>query len=155
MRRVLALLLVVPALLLAGCAPTVVLQPAPQATSTACAGIVVRLPQTVGVAERRNTDSQGTAAWGTPQAVSLRCGVATPPTTDRCYSIGGVFWTTREQSIGGAQRRVLTTFGRTPGVQLVVDTGDVSADDALQALSEPIADATRASGQRCSVAPTS
>ncbi|MGT2426520.1 hypothetical protein [Amnibacterium kyonggiense] len=53
------------ALLLTGCAPTISLRPAPEATSVGCAGVVVRLPGAIGGAARRDTDAQGTAAWGT------------------------------------------------------------------------------------------
>ncbi|WXZ51180.1 DUF3515 family protein [Clavibacter tessellarius] len=42
----------------------------------------------------RETDAQGTGAWGDPQStVILRCGVATPgPTTDACISYDDVDW---------------------------------------------------------------
>ena len=154
MRRVLAPVGVVAVLLLAGCAPTVSMTPAPQATSPRCAGVIVRLPDTVGTAERRATDAQATAAWGLPASVTLTCGVFTPPvSTTTCLTIGGIDWLVEQRRIDGASRSVATTYGRDPGTQVVVDSAVIGADAALDAVSEPIATATRATGQRC-LAPT-
>jgi outer membrane murein-binding lipoprotein Lpp len=152
MRRALALAVVaVGALLLAGCTPTVSMNPAPQATSARCAGVIVRLPDTVGSAARRATDAQATAAWGLPASVTLTCGVTSPAlATAQCTTILGVDWLLEEQRIDGADRQVLTTYGRSPGTQVVlIDPTQVSADTALNALSEPIATATRRTGARC------
>lgn len=149
MRRTLLLPLVIAvALLLAGCTPTVSLQPAPEATSVGCAGVIVRLPQTVGSAARRTTDAQGTAAWGTPASVTLRCGVATPVTTD-CATIDGVDWLTQHRTIDGADWLVYTTYGRSPATQLLVDPAGVIADTVLTTLSDPVAAATKRTGARC------
>ena len=154
MRRALALPVAAVALLLAGCAPTVSMTPAPQAASARCAGVIVRLPQTIGTAERRATDAQATAAWGLPASVTLTCGVVTPlASTTRCFTIGGIDWLVEQRTIDDASRSVATTFGREPGTQVVVDPGVIGADAALDAVSEPIATATRATGQRC-LAPT-
>lgn len=136
------------ALLLAGCTPTVSLDPAPEATSVGCAGVVVRLPDRVAGAARRTTDAQGTAAWGTPASVTLRCGVAVPVTTD-CATIDGVDWLTQHRTIDGADWLVYTTYGRSPATQLLVDRDGVIADTVLTALSDPIAAATRTTGVRC------
>ncbi|MGO7984166.1 DUF3515 family protein, partial [Rhizobium johnstonii] len=63
------------------------------ASATECADVVVRLPATVADQPQRETDAQGTGAWGDPAAVLLRCGVPTPgPTTDPCYEVNGVDW---------------------------------------------------------------
>ncbi|OUD85918.1 hypothetical protein BC477_16025 [Clavibacter michiganensis subsp. michiganensis] len=74
--------------------PTVSLEAAPDATDPLCADVVVHLPATLGTAPLRETDAQGTGAWGDPQStVILRCGVATPgPTTDACISYDDVDW---------------------------------------------------------------
>ncbi|MBW4041968.1 MAG: DUF3515 family protein [Acidobacteria bacterium] len=145
------LLLVAPAvLLLAGCAPTVSLHPAPQATTVGCAGVIVRLPDAIGSATRRTTDAQGTAAWGIPASITLTCGVATPTVTGTpCQTIGGVDWLLGEQRIDGVQRQVLTTYGRSPGTQIVLDPSGPTADTVLNALSDPVAAATRTTGARC------
>lgn len=136
------------ALLLAGCTPTVSLNPAPEATSVGCAGVVVRLPDRVAGAARRTTDAQGTAAWGTPASVTLRCGVAVPVTTD-CTTIDGVDWLTQYRSIDDRDWLVYTTYGRSPATQLLVDRDGVIADTVLTALSDPIAAATSSTGVRC------
>ena len=150
MRRALALPLVAVTLLLAGCAPTVSLTPAPQATSTRCAGVVVRLPERLGSLERRQTDAQGTGAWGDPVAVTLTCGVVTPQVSGTpCQTVGGVDWLIEGQRIAGAQRQVLTTYGRSPGTQVVMDPEAVSPLNVLEALADPVVAATRRTAQRC------
>ena len=134
-------------LLLAGCASTVALQPAPDATSPACAGVIVgvRGIAAIAAAERRNTDAQGTAAWGTPAAITLTCGVDTPQVSDlRCATYDGVDWLYDDRGT----TQVLTTYGREPGVQVIV-TSAASTSDAVMALSDPIASATRATKRVC------
>ena len=150
MRRAVLLPAVLLALPLAGCAPTVTMTPAPQATSVRCAGMIVRLPDDIAGAGRRSTDAQGTAAWGVPASVTLTCGVVTPEVTGTpCQTVGGIDWLVASKRIQGTTRRVLTTYGRSPGTQVVVDAAQVAPDTVLEALSEPIAAATRRTGQRC------
>jgi hypothetical protein len=150
MRRGALLALPVVALLLAGCAPTVSLHPAPAATSVGCAGIVVRLPDTIGSASRRSTDAQGTAAWGDPASVTLTCGVATPRVSSiDCTTIGGVDWLLQSRTIDGKDWYVVTTFGRDPGTQLLVNPATVSNDEVLNDLADPIAAATKRTGVEC------
>lgn len=150
MRRALPLLLVPVVALLAGCAPTVSMTPAPQATSVRCAGVIVRLPDAIDGAARRTTDAQATAAWGVPASVTLTCGITTPDSSAiPCQTIDGVDWLLDEQRIGDTDHAVLTTFGRDPGTQVVVDPAAVSTDAVLGALSEPIATATRRTGVHC------
>ena len=60
---------------LSGCAPTVNLEPAEQANAPECANMIVRLPDTVAELPARNVNSQATAAYGSPTAVIIRCGV--------------------------------------------------------------------------------
>jgi hypothetical protein len=152
MRRALVLPALAAALLLAGCAPTVSLRPAPHATSVGCAGVVVRMPKTIGTAALRPTDAQGTAAWGTPASVTLTCGVVPPVTTD-CTTIDGVDWLTQQRTIDGADWRVFTSYGRDPSTQVLVNPNAVLTDTVLGALSEPVATATARTGARC-LAPT-
>lgn len=157
MRRLLAVPVLCAALLLSGCTATVALTPAPQATSVGCASVIVRLPEAIIASTRqqttfarRDTDAQGTAAWGNPAVVTLRCGVPTPATTDPCGPAGGVDWTTRNVRINGKDQTVLTTFGRTPGVQVVIDQSAISQSDVLPVLSlDAIGVATKATGARC------
>lgn len=120
--RSVALVAVVPLILglLVGCSPTVALEPAADATNPGCAEIIVRLPTSVADQPIRETNAQGTGAWGTPTSVLLRCGVTPPgPTTDTCFTVKGIDWLRDESK---APRYVFTTFGRTPAVQVVVDS---------------------------------
>ncbi|HEU0256789.1 MAG TPA: DUF3515 domain-containing protein, partial [Microbacteriaceae bacterium] len=55
--------------LVAGCTATVSLPPAAHADSPDCAAVTVRLPASVAGLAKRATDSQATAAWGSPPAV--------------------------------------------------------------------------------------
>lgn len=116
---------------LTGCTAAVPMQPAPDATNTACAEVVVRLPEDIDGHERRETDAQATGAWGEPAVILLTCGVEVPgPSTQRCVTVDGVDWLVDDSEEG---RGVFTTYGRDPAVQVVVDlvTSDSSALYAL------------------------
>jgi len=107
-------------LALAGCAPTVSLEPAAGANDPGCAEISVRLPDAVAGEEKRVTDAQATGAWGSPTAVLLRCGV--PPigaTTKPCVNVNGVDWVLMTDP--AAKTIVYQTFGRTPATEVVID----------------------------------
>jgi len=150
MRGALLLPLAAAALLLAGCAPVVAMTPAPQATSVGCAGVVVRLPDRIGDLAKRQTDAQGTGAWGDPAAITLTCGLSTPQASGiPCQTVDGVDWLLEDRRIAGVDRRVFTTFGRAPGTQVVVDPAAVPVGTVLEALAEPVAAATRRTGQEC------
>ncbi|MGH1548440.1 DUF3515 family protein [Leifsonia poae] len=115
-----ALLLAGAALLLAGCAPTVSLDPASDSNAPGCAEISVRLPDTVADKAKRETDAQATGAWGDPAAVILRCGV--PPigaTTKPCVNVNGVDWVLMTDP--AAKTIVYQTFGRTPATEIIID----------------------------------
>ena len=129
---------------LTGCSATVAMQPAPGANDPLCADVIVRLPSTVDGQARRWTDSQATGAWGDPAAVLLTCGLEPPgPSTLRCITIGGVDWLVDESE---SPRFRLTTYGRTPAVEVYLDNELVSPNDALDDLSRAVAmiPATRA-----------
>ena len=139
-----ALLAPVLLLALAGCVPTVALQPAADAADPACASVTVALPETVGGLESRETDAQATGAWGNPTGVILHCGVPSPgpTTTSLCVAVEGVDWI-RDDS--GDPNFIFTTYGRTPAVEVVVDSdGDPDVDNdgvsGLEALTD-LADA--------------
>lgn len=124
------------AALLTGCAQAVPFDAAPDAANTACADVVVRLPDTVAEQAQRETNAQGTGAWGTPAAVLLRCGVTPPgPTEDRCVSVDGVDWVIDETD---APRFRFTTYGRTPAVEVIVDNDVVSGTSAITDLSRAV-----------------
>jgi hypothetical protein len=97
----------------------------------------VRLPDAVADAPRRETDAQATGAWGDPASVLLSCGVEPyGPTTLPCDNVNGIDWI-RDDS--DAPTYVFTTYGRTPAVQVVVDSEAVSGTSALVDLEAAVA----------------
>lgn len=120
---------------LTGCTDAVSMSPAPSADAAACAAVQVRLPSTVDTKyAMRNTNAQSTAAWGDPEAAIYHCGVAVPTVSDLpCFSQGGVDWIRDDR---GAQI-VFTTFGRTPAVQVVIDT-KLTTSQVVQDLSDAV-----------------
>jgi hypothetical protein len=135
-RRAVPAALLVAGASLAGCSAPVSVQAAPGAADPACAPLLLALPETLGDAAIRKTTSQATAAWGDPSAVVLRCGVASPgPTTDRCVSVNGVDWVIKE----GDPYYTLTTFGREPATELLLDDSRISSATVLASLSSAVA----------------
>jgi hypothetical protein len=134
--------------LLTGCTSKVPLEPAPDATEAACADVVVHLPEEVAGQRSRETDAQGTAAWGSPDStVLLRCGVDVPgPTTERCIGVSGVDWV-----IDDSRQPLMTytTYGRSPAVEVFVNEdpdGGISGSSVLAALSDAIGGSIKATG---------
>lgn len=128
------------ALLLAGCAQPVALQPAEDATNAQCAEIIVRLPDAIGTGEdaltERDTNAQSTAAWGNPAAVIVRCGVPVPPpSTDQCVTVDGVDWLLSRQDDA---IYVYTSYGRDPATEVVIDNDLVTGITALEAVSSAV-----------------
>ncbi|SDN93677.1 Protein of unknown function [Cryobacterium flavum] len=116
-------------LLLAGCAAAVPLTPAADATNVACADVIVHLPSTVADERSRETNAQGTGAWGDPAAVLLHCGVPVPaPTTLPCLNINGIDWIEDDSD---APTYRYTTYGRDPAIEVVIDSEAVSGSTAL------------------------
>lgn len=118
---------------LAGCTSTVSMDAAEDAGNPLCADVTVRLPGTVDGQERRWTDAQATGAWGNPSAaILLTCGVTPPgPTEARCITIGGVDWVVDESE---APKYRITTYGRTPAIEVYLDNEVVSSNDVLDRL---------------------
>lgn len=121
---------------LAGCSQAVPFDAAPSATDPDCAAVVVRLPDVVAGLDERETNAQGTGAWGNPASVLLRCGVEPlGPTTDRCVSVDGVDWVIDESD---APHYLFTTYGRTPAVEVLIDNDVVSGTTAISDLSAAV-----------------
>ena len=120
------------ALSLAACSPVVDVSAAKDAANPACAPMMVALPDAIGDAGLRKTNSQATAAWGDPSQVILRCGVNVPgPTTDRCVSVNGIDWVIKE----GDPIYTLTTFGREPATEILMNPDTISSATVLADLS--------------------
>ena len=122
-------------LALAGCSATVSLSPAPSASAPACAEVTVRLPDAVDGQRRAWTDAQSTGAWRSAEGrttVVLTCGLEAPgPSTLPCQTVDGVDWLVDDSE---APNYRLTTFGREPAAQVYLDSGVVSAAQALSDL---------------------
>lgn len=125
-------------LALAGCSPTVALQPADDAANPLCAAVSVRLPDTISQLPKRVTNAQATAAWGDPTSVILRCGVPVPAPTSTlvCVTIGGIDWLLDDSDDRSV---VFTTFGRAPAVEIIIDGTAVSGVDALSDVASAVA----------------
>jgi len=109
------------------------MDPGPGANDPACADVTVRLPAQLDGQPRRWTDAQATGAWGDPAVVLLTCGVTPPgPTTLPCRTVGAVDWIIDDSS---APDYRVTSFGRTPAVELYLDNEEVSSADVLDRIS--------------------
>ena len=121
---------------LTGCASAVSLEPAEAANDPACADVTVRLPDAVDGQTRRWTDAQATGAWGDPASVIITCGVAElGPTTLPCTPVAGVDWVIDDTD---APRYRVTTFDRTPAVEIYLDNDVVSSAQVLDTLSQVV-----------------
>jgi hypothetical protein len=125
---------------LSGCAATVALSPAGDATSAKCASVVVLLPDTVSTLSQRQTNAQGTGAWGEPADILLRCGVPVPDPTSSlpCVTVDGIDWLRKADP---KEVFVFTTYGRDPAVAVTINSKDVKADgnQALNDLATAVA----------------
>lgn len=120
------------ALVLSGCSTTVALEPAKDANDPLCAEVTAYLPSSIAGQDRRWTDAQSTGAWGDPTTIIMTCGVTPPgPSTLPCQTAGGVDWLIDDSE---APNYRLTSFGRTPAVQVYLDYDVVSSADVLNAI---------------------
>jgi hypothetical protein len=132
--------------LLTGCAPVVALTPAPHANDVACADVIVRLPDTLENLPRRETNAQGTGAWGDPAQVLLRCGVSVPSVSDLpCVSVDGQDWLRDDTN---APNYVYTSYGLTPAIAVVVDQRKLTPGLVLLDLSSVVS-FTKPNGRTC------
>ncbi|WP_295788767.1 DUF3515 family protein [uncultured Microbacterium sp.] len=137
---------------LAACSTTVAMQPAKDANDPACAEVISRLPKSISGQERRWTDAQSTGAWGDPAAILLTCGLETPgPSTLPCRSFDGVDWLV-DESQAADNRYTLTTFGRSPALQVFLDYESASSADVAQAIGPLVRDYLPATGSVCTSA---
>ena len=122
--------------MLAGCSPTVSLQPAEFANTPECANMSVRLPESLSDLPRRTVNAQATAAWGSPVAVIVRCGLPLPdPSPLPCYTLEGIDWLRDDED---APRFRFLTYGLDPATEVIVDAEVVSGTTVLSELTEAI-----------------
>lgn len=131
------LILLVAPLLLSGCAPAVVLEPAADSNDPACAEVMVRLPDQVSDYEARYTTAQATKAWGDPAAVIFRCGLEPVAVSDLpCVTAGDVDWLVDDSQ---APNFRFISFGRDPGVEVIVNSEVASGISSLDAIGPAVA----------------
>ncbi|MBD2764751.1 DUF3515 domain-containing protein [Kocuria sp. cx-455] len=127
------------ALLLTGCGSPVTVEGAPNNTDPACASAMLAMPETMGDLDQRATTSQGTTAYGDPSGVIVRCGVEPPaPTTDPCTNVNGVDWLISEVEGQENQWRAVS-YGRSPAVEMLFDTGRVPSSTVIVEASSAVA----------------
>ena len=113
----------------AGCAGQVPMTAAADSNNPDCAAVTVRLPNTVADLPKRETNAQATGAWGSPASILLTCGVEVPgPSTLPCVSVNNVDWIEDDSQ---APLYRYTTYGRTPAVEVVIDSNAVSGTTTL------------------------
>lgn len=123
---------------ISACTPAETVKAAPQATDPDCADVMLDLPKQLDGLDKRTTTSQATAAWGEPASIILRCGTKDiGATSDPCTTVDGVDWISTERE---DDRWTLTAYGRTPGIQVNLDTKKVSSSNVAQGLSEAVKD---------------
>ena len=121
---------------LSACSPTVSLEPAADANNPGCAEVIVRLPDAVDGQERRTTNAQSTAAWGNPATVILRCGIEPVEiSTLPCVTANGVDWIIDESAKPSFR---FISFGRTPALEVIVDSENAVGVNALDSLAEAV-----------------
>jgi hypothetical protein len=123
--------------LLTGCASSVPLTPATDAANPECAEVITRLPESVASLVQRDTNAQGTSAWGTPADVLLYCGVDVPDPTASlsCVTVDGIDWL---RDPADDPNFTFITYGRDPAIAVVVNSESVSGGTALTDLSAAI-----------------
>ena len=113
----------------AGCAGQVPMTAAADSNNPDCAAVTVRLPNTVADLPKRETNAQATGAWGSPASILLTCGVEVPgPSTLPCVSVNDVDWIEDDSQ---APLYRYTSYGRTPAVEVVIDSDAVSGTTTL------------------------
>ena len=121
---------------LSACSPTVSLEPAADANNPGCAEVIVRLPDAVDGQERRSTNAQSTAAWGNPATVIMRCGIEPVEiSTLPCVTANGVDWIIDESAKPSFR---FISFGRTPALEVIVDSENAVGVNALDSLAEAV-----------------
>lgn len=123
-------------LLLAGCAPVVSLEAAPDANNPACAEVMVRLPDAIAEFEQRYTNAQATSAWGEPTAIIFRCGLEPVEASELpCVTAGEIDWLV-DDSANPSYRFI--SFGTLPAVEVIVDSTKISGVSSLDAIAPAV-----------------
>ena len=123
-------------LLLTGCSATVVMPAAPLANDPGCAEVIVRLPSETDGQAKRTTNSQSTAAWGEPVAITLTCGLETVMVSALpCITAGDVDWIVDDSD---KPNYTFISFGRTPATAVTIDSTKSSGANVLEDLGQAV-----------------
>ncbi|MGW1773890.1 DUF3515 family protein [Streptomyces sp. NPDC002104] len=115
-------------------------EPGPFAADPHCRRVLAQLPHELLGEERDSVEGAGAASWGGGSIV-LRCGVEPlAPTVNTCMNVNGTDWVLDEELAERAGRRVLTTYGRLPSVELAFKEDDLLAGDALAVIDKAVRD---------------
>ncbi|WP_240661185.1 MULTISPECIES: DUF3515 family protein [unclassified Streptomyces] len=115
---------------------------APRGGDPECSEVVDRLPEKAGGRSRDWALGDGVASWG-DRSLVLRCGVAElQPNVNLCVTADGIDWVLDEDRLKADGVSVLTTYGRSPAVEVTYDgprqeVGGILVD--LNGSVEPIA----------------
>ena len=122
--------------LLTGCAATVNLEPAEYANDPSCAEVSVRYPAQISDLDQRYTNAQATTAYGEPAAVLVRCGLEPVfASTLPCVTAADVDWLVDDSD---APNFRFVSFGRSPAVEVIVDSQAASGITTLESLSQAV-----------------
>jgi hypothetical protein len=123
-------------LVLTGCAATVVMPAAPLANDPGCAEVIVRLPNETDGQAKRTTNSQSTAAWGEPVAITLTCGLEPVMVSALpCITAGDVDWIVDDSD---KPNYTFISFGRTPATAVTIDSTKSSGANVLEDLGQAV-----------------
>jgi hypothetical protein len=123
-------------LLLTGCSATVVMPAAPLANDPGCAEVIVRLPSETDGQTKRTTNSQSTAAWGEPVAITLTCGLEPVMVSALpCITAGDVDWIVDDSA---KPNYTFISFGRTPATAVTIDSTKSSGANVLEDLGQTV-----------------
>jgi hypothetical protein len=123
-------------LVLTGCSANVVLPPAPLANDPGCAEVIVRLPADTDGQAKRTTNSQSTAAWGSPVAITLTCGLEPVMVSALpCITAGDVDWIVDDSD---QPNYTFISFGRTPATAITIDSTRSSGANVLDDLGQAV-----------------
>ncbi|SBT95151.1 Protein of unknown function [Streptomyces sp. DI166] len=111
----------------------------PKAGDPKCSDVVDRSPDKVGSEDRDWVIGKGVASWGDRSTV-LRCGVEElQPTVNLCVSADGVDWVLDEKRLKETGVSVLTTYGRSPAVEVTYSGSREEVGGVLVELNESVA----------------
>ncbi len=111
---------------------------APRGGDARCSDVVDRLPDEAGARSRDWALGDGVASWG-DRSLVLRCGVdELQPSVNLCVSADGVDWVLDEDRMKAEGVSVLTTYGRSPAVEVTYDGPREDVGGILVELNESV-----------------